>query len=122
MNNLKTILIVEDEIILSKVLKDKIGKNDFLVITASDGEEALALIKKHKPDLIMLDLLLPKINGEEVLKEIRKKDNKVPVIILSAKADDATIANCINNLGAVDYMIKSEYSLEEVVEKIKKYL
>jgi two-component system alkaline phosphatase synthesis response regulator PhoP len=122
MKNTKTILIVEDEVTLSKILKEKISKEEFSVITAADGEEGVEMAKKYKPDFIILDLLLPKITGEEALKRIRKTNKEVPVIILSAKADDATIANCINNLGALDYMIKSNHSLDEIVNRIKQYL
>ncbi len=122
MKDTKTILIVEDEVTLSKILKQKISKEDFSVITAQDGEEGVEMVKKYKPDFIILDLLLPKITGEEALKRIRKTNKDVPVIVLSAKSDDATIGNCINNLGALDYMIKSNHSLDEIVDRIKKYL
>lgn len=120
----KKILIIEDEPILLKVLHDKIERSDFIVVTATDGEEGLKLVEEQKPDLILLDLMLPKLSGETVLQRIKEneKTKDIPVIVLSAKADDATVINCIDSLGAADYMVKSEFSLEQVLDKINKYL
>jgi len=124
MSDLKKILIIEDEPILLKVLKDKVRKSNFNVVFAVDGEDGLNMIKKELPDLVLLDLMLPKIAGETVLKELKKnsKLNKIPVIVLSAKGDNATIKNCVDNLGAVDFMIKSDFTMDEVIDKINKYL
>jgi len=123
MNNKKTILVIEDEKGLLSALHERLSE-DFEVVTAVTGEEGLASIKVKKPDLILLDLMLPGMSGEQVLKELKETSatREIPVIVLSAKGDDATVVNCLNSLGATDYLVKSHFSLEEVVKKIVKNL
>lgn len=120
----KKILIIEDEETLLRVLSDKMEKSNFEVSSVSDGNLAFDEVKKQKPDLILLDLMLPNVSGETVLKKIRENDSTkdIPVIVLSAKADDATVINCLENLGAEDYMVKSDFTLEQVIDKINKYI
>lgn len=93
------------------------------IVTAIDGEEGLRKIYGEKPDLIILDLMLPKKDGFEILKEI--KDNKdvkdIPVIILSNLGQDNDIKRGLE-LGAVDFLVKIDYSIAKVVEKIKNAL
>ena len=124
MNNYKKIIIIEDEPILLQMLKDKFERNGVKVGYATDGEEGLALIIKDKPQLVLLDLMLPKMSGETILKEIKKNKltKDIPVVVMSAKADDATVVNCLNNLGADDYIVKSNFTLEQVLDKINKYI
>lgn len=117
------ILIVEDEDILSKVLKEKFEDENFNVAVAIDGEEALLLVKKFKPDLILLDILLPKKNGLEVLAAIKADDelSSIPVIMLSNLSEDEKIKEALS-MGAVDYMIKTQHPINEVIEKANKYV
>ena len=126
MNDNKTvlILIVEDEKPLREALKTKLRSEGFDVMEAANGEEGLEIINSKKPDLVLLDLMMPGIPGEQVLKEMNDSGliKEIPVIVLSVKGNDATIRNCIDQLGAVDYMSKSDYSLKEIVEKINKLL
>lgn len=123
MTDKKKILIVEDESILLAPLTKKLER-DFQVLGANTGEDGLEIVKKYKPDLLLLDLMLPGMSGEELLKNLRdhKKFSDLPVIIMSAKSDDATISHCLNTLNASDFLVKSNCTLEEVAEKIKKIL
>jgi DNA-binding response OmpR family regulator len=117
------ILIVEDEDVLMKVLKEKFEEDKFEVAVARDGEAALPLAKKFKPDLILLDILLPKKNGLEVLEGLKADDDlqNVPVIMLSNLDEDDKIKQALK-LGAVDYMIKTQHPINEVVEKVNEYI
>ncbi len=117
------ILIVEDEEILSKVLKEKFEREDFEAFLAVDGEEVLPSAKKNKPDLILLDLILPKKSGFEVLSDL-KADSElkiIPVIVLSNLGQDEEIKNALR-LGAVDYLVKTQHPINEVVEKVRQQL
>jgi len=120
---MKKILFIEDETALQKafgtILKDK----GYEVISALDGETGLKLAKEQKPDLILLDVILPKIHGFEVLKKLKgeKETQQIPVIILTNLEDMENVGKALE-LGAMAYLIKAQYSLEEVLERIKKAL
>jgi len=117
----KTIVIVEDESVLLKALNIELLNAGFEVLVAADGKSGLNLIKANKPDLVLLDLLLPKMDGYAVLTAL-KKDSKVkniPVIILSNFGEPENIKKAMG-LGAVDYFVKSSTDLGEVVKKINK--
>lgn len=123
MENIKKILLVEDESILRKALRLKLEHENYKVIEAKTGEEAQKILaNKVLPDLMILDLMLPGIPGEQVLKEMNDNGliKKVPVIILTAKGNEANLNNCVEVLGARCYLIKSDHTLDEIVEKIKK--
>ncbi|MBU0614038.1 response regulator [Patescibacteria group bacterium] len=116
------VLLVEDDGAIVNAI-ERFFKNDGIDIhihVAQDGEEGLSLAKKLKPDLILLDLLMPKIDGLSMLAELRKDPwgKNVPVVILtnlsSSEKEKAT-----KELGAVEYVIKSNCTMEEIVEKIK---
>ena len=113
----RTILIVEDQKDLQNYLKEFLSDNDYLVITASDGIQALNAINKSKPDLVLLDLGLPNMSGESVVLEVRKKWPDLRVIILSARNDTLDIVKGLN-LGADDYITKP-FQLEELLARIK---
>jgi DNA-binding response OmpR family regulator len=120
--NKKKILIIEVETALLYALQSQLSIVDgFKVIAADDGEKALNLVKTEKPDLIVLDIILPKVDGWTFLKEI--KDNQttkeIPVIIISNLSDEQSRDRGIK-LGAKDYLAKINYSVSELVEKIKK--
>ena len=117
------VLIVEDEEVLAKVFQEKLEKSGYEVKVAGDGDAALAQAATFKPDVIVLDLLLPKKNGFEVL-EILKKDQAlkmIPVIVVSNLGEDSDIKRALT-LGAADYYVKSEHPINEIVEKIKNVL
>ncbi|WP_300331374.1 response regulator transcription factor [Fusobacterium sp.] len=114
------ILIVEDEYKLRRIMKDFLTKENYKVIEAEEGLEACDLFFSEKPDLVVLDVMLPKLNGFEVLKEIREFDKTIPVIMLTAKADEDDILKGYN-LNVDEYIIKP-VSLKVLVAKIKAFL
>ena len=121
-NARKRILIVDDVILISNLIKTRISNLDYEIEVAKDGEEALEKIALFKPNLILLDIMLPKLSGVEVLKRIKedKSNQYIKIIILSAKTKDKDILECIR-LGADDFMTKP-FSLEVLEEKIKALL
>lgn len=118
----KKILIIEDEPSLLRLLSTEIKSLKYDIIEARDGKQALVLFKKEKPDLVLLDLVLPLKSGFEVLEEIKiKQKSKVPVIILSNLAGEQDI-ELGKNLGALDYIVKSNMTLKEIMIKVNKAL
>lgn len=117
------ILVVEDETFLVKIYSVKLKKEGFDVMIATDGEQAVELSQSFKPDMILLDLILPKLNGFEALEEIRKKPSTkdTPVIVLSNLGQDDDIKRA-ESLGADDYLVKANFSIQDVVKKIKDVL
>ena len=117
------ILLVEDDAILAKVLYGKLSEAGFEVNQAFDGEVGLAMAKSGKWDLILLDLILPKKDGFEVLAELKNdlSARSMPVIILTMLGADEDIKKGLQ-LGADDYIIKAQHTIREIVEKIKNFL
>ena len=121
--SMKKIIIVEDETILQKALSIELLGAGFQVMSAQDGEAGLALIQKEIPDLVLLDLTMPKLSGFDVLTALKKEKstNSIPVVILSNLGQDEDKAKGLK-LGAVDYYVKSSTDLSELTEKIKKLI
>jgi DNA-binding response OmpR family regulator len=117
----KKILIVDDEKPLAKALDLKLSHAGFATETASDGEEALAKIEKEKFDLIILDIMMPKMDGYGVIAELKKRGVTTPVII-SSNLSQGEDLNRLKSAGAADYYIKSDAPLEDVVMRVKKNL
>lgn len=117
------ILIVEDEDFLVRALKDNLVSEGHSVSVAMDGEAVFVELEKKKPALILLDLLLPKKNGFDVLKDIRSNPewSLIPVVILSNLGEDSEIKRALE-LGANDYFVKSQHPIQEVMEKVREYL
>lgn len=117
------VLVAEDDKFLSKAFKDKLERSSFIVTVVSDGKEAIESLKKDKPDVMLLDLVMPIKDGFEVLQEMKidSKITKVPVIILSNLGQDSDVKKGIE-LGAVDYLIKADFTISDVVKKIKEHL
>jgi len=117
----KTILFIEDESPLQKTFGDILEKEGYDMISALDGEIGLKLAKSKKPDLILLDLVLPKVHGFEVLKELKSDSGTkdIPIIVLTNLEAIEDVNKAIE-LGAKTYLVKTQYNLEEVVEKVKK--
>lgn len=115
------ILIVEDETTLSGVLSDKFEKEGHKTKIVDTGTEVLAVAQEFKPDLILLDLLLPEKSGLEVLKELKEAEELkgIPVVVASNLDDDENIKKALK-LGAVDYFVKSQHPINEIVEKVEK--
>lgn len=110
-----TILLIEDEESIRDVLKSYLEKEGWNVLTSGDGVTALKIVKKIKVDLVVLDLMIPKLSGEEVCKEIRKTSN-VPVLIISSKSKEEDLIKGLN-FGADDYITKP-FRIKEVVARI----
>lgn len=116
----KRILIVEDEWKLRRIASDFLRKEGFIVIEAEDGEQALNYIVSQNFDLILLDLMLPKINGWDLLKEIRIKDPALPVIMLTARGSEEDILKGYE-MKADEYIVKP-VSMKVLVAKVKAFL
>ena len=119
----KKILFVEDEPTLQKAVGEILTQEGFQVFSALDGEKGLELIKKEKPDLILLDLILPKKDGFEVLKEMKENEElkNIPVIVLTNLEGMGDVEKALS-LGATTYLIKANYELDDVVKRIKQIL
>jgi DNA-binding response OmpR family regulator len=119
----KTILIVEDDKFLRELISQKLVKEKFDIAEAVDGEQAVKKVKDVNPDLILLDLILPGIDGFEVLTKIKEDPvlAEVPVIVLSNLGQKDDIEKGLN-LGASDYLIKAHFTPSEIIEKVKKNL
>jgi len=119
----KTILIVEDDKYLSKAYSIKIKNAGFNILLSSNGLDGLSIAKEKKPDLVVLDLLLPRVDGFEFLKRIKadEKTKNIPVLAISVLGQKADQERAMA-LGAEEYFIKTEYKLEEIIEKIREYL
>lgn len=118
-NSLK-ILIVEDDQFLQKILMTKFLKEGFDARGAVDGEEALKAVADDLPMIILLDLIMPKMNGFEVLAELRRDPatKNVPVVVMSNLAQEEDIVRA-RSLGADDFMVKANFSIHEVVQRVK---
>jgi CheY-like chemotaxis protein len=119
----KMVLVIEDEVSLQEAVRIKLEQTGVEVLVAGTGEEGLKLLKKKKPDLVWLDILLPGINGLEVLRMIRENDDTkdIPVVVVSVSSGEEKIKQAFS-LNIVDYLIKSEYTLDDIVNKIKQIL
>jgi len=121
---LKKIVIVEDDHILSKYLSARFKQDgEFEVCTAGDGQEGEDLIKKELPDMVLLDMIMPKKTGFEVLEALKADatTKHIPVIVLSNLGQESDIARA-QKLGAVDYFVKVDFEVKEIVDKVKNYL
>lgn len=117
------ILIVEDDPFLLKMYTKKLQIEGFEVETARDGEEGLGKFKTFMPGLVLLDLMLPKLNGLEVIEKAKSDPQikNIPILVLS-NLSATTDTDIAVKEGAVGYLIKSEYTPSQVVDKIKEYL
>jgi len=120
---MKKILFIEDEATLQKTFGDILGQAGYKMISALDGKIGLRLVKTEKPDLILLDLILPRVHGFEVLKKLKEnpETKKTPVIILTNLERMEDVEKAIE-LGATTYLVKTQYTIEEVIDKVKKAL
>lgn len=119
----KKILIIEDDRFLRELIVKKLVNEGYDTLEAIDGEQGLQKIKEEKPDLVLLDLILPGIDGFEVLAQ--KKDDAsisgIPVVILSNLGQKEDIERGLN-LGAIDYLIKAHFTPAEIIEKVRNIL
>lgn len=122
-NQLTKILVVEDDFFLIKVMQTKLINEGYQVEIAADGVLALEALKRFMPDLILLDLVMPRKDGFEVLEEMSKdkKLSKIPVIVLSNLGQDSDVER-VKVYGVKDYLVKSDISIDSVIDKVKSTL
>lgn len=119
----KKVLIVDDEKILLDLLSSKIGRKGFAVVEACDGEEGLQKALSEHPDIILLDIVMPKMDGITVLKKLRQDSwgKNVPVIILTNLNTAESVEDSVAN-GAYDYLVKIDYTLDDLVGIVERKL
>lgn len=115
-----TILIIEDDHFLSSILKSRLEKDGFTVLQAFDGDEGLVLLKTARPDVILLDIIMPKVSGFEVLEALSSDPelSRIPIVIASNLGQDSDIEKA-RTLGARDYYVKVRTSLEDLAKMVK---
>lgn len=120
---MEKIVFIEDERTLQKMLSEALKEAGCSVLTASDGEAGLSLVKQESPDLVLLDLILPKMSGFAVLEELKKdeKTKGIPVMVLT-NLEAAEDVEKVIALGATMYLVKANYDLSDIVEKVKDVL
>jgi DNA-binding response OmpR family regulator len=120
---MRKVLIIEDDNFLLDLEATKLKSEGYEVISASNGEEGMERIYDEGVDLVLLDLLLPKVDGFEILKKIKEDDKlkKIPVIIFSNLSDSKDIDRA-KEMGAMDFMVKSNFTLDELAQHINKIL
>jgi len=117
----KKVVVAEDEKPMARALQLKLEKKGYEVFLAYNGKQALEQVKKHKPHVMLLDLVMPELDGFGVLEELKKRKDKTPVIVstnLSQQQDEQRV----RELGAKDYFVKSNTSLVDVIKHIEKIL
>ena len=121
MSNKKTILIIEDEALILRALSEGFTRRGYKVLKADDGEVGIAALEKETPDVILLDLILPKVSGQEVLKFMNEKKiiKKIPVVVLTNVSDGSSLKECME-LGAKEYIIKANFSFDDMEDTIKR--
>ena len=119
----KKILVIEDDNFLQGLIARKLSNEDFTVSSAGDNKETFDILAKETPDLILLDLLLPEVDGFEILKKIRESESwkNIPVLVFSNLSGENDIKKA-QGLGIEEYMIKSNFTLDELLEKVNKLL
>jgi len=119
----KKVLIVEDEASISQPLTDSLEHEGIMTLRAMNGEDGLAMALQARPDLILLDILMPKMDGLSMLKKLREdpEGKRVPVLVLTNLSEVTTVANSLEE-GISDYLVKSEWSMDDVVTRVKERL
>jgi len=114
------VLLIEDEWQLGQIVKDSLEMRGFEMLYAADGKEGLRLYQEHKPDVVVLDIMMPQMDGVEVTTEIRKQDKATPIIFLTAKSQTTDVVKGFE-LGGNDYL-KKPFSMDELIVRIKALL
>ena len=119
----KTIMLVEDDSLLVKMYKTKFESEGYQVLVADDGQKGLEMIQNHKPDFIILDFMMPRLSGMELLAHMQQNPQfkNIPTIMLSNMSNQAQIEKA-KKLGAREFLIKANYTPAQIVSKIKQYL
>lgn len=119
-----TVLLVDDDPLILRMYQKKLSSDGYETITAKNGAEALAQIAQKIPDIILLDVMMPKMNGVETLKTLKAKEEtkNIPVIFLTNLGDSQEDINKAKTLGALDYLVKAETDLSSLSERVKSVL
>jgi len=119
----KKILIIDDDATMQEALSIQLKDSGFEVLGAGDGEEGLAVIKKEKPDLVLLDIVMPNMDGLTMLRKLREESwgKKVPVMILTVLEEEEKVQAALEG-GAHDFLLKGEWKPEDITAKVKKKL
>lgn len=122
-NQSKKILLIEDERILGDIMMHKLSLEGYNVTLATDGAGGLAKATEWMPDLVLLDLVMPKMSGQEVLEKMRSSDTlkHIPIVIISNSGQHSELER-VAELGVMDYVIKAQFSPDELIDKVRKYL
>jgi len=120
---MKKVLIIEDEAIIADLLSKKLVQEGYDVAITRDGEEGLEYLKSSKPDIILLDIVMPKKSGYEVLEKVNEDEElkKIPVIVISNSGQPVELDKA-KKLGAKDWLIKTEFDPKEVLDKVRKQI
>lgn len=123
MEKTKKILLVEDDTGFRKAISECFEETEFLIVNAVDGEDGLAKIKEENPDLILLDILLPKLDGVEMARKLREAGDKTPIIFLTNVKNDDRISEAMEVTQAqADYIVKTDVSVKDIIDRIRKRL
>lgn len=119
----KKILVVEDEITMLNALKDKLTSEEFAVIGAKNGEEGFATALKEHPDLILLDIFMPRMDGITMMKNLRSDPwgRKVPIVILTNLNPDNTTIKAVEDYHPSFYLVKSDWGINDLAAKIREF-
>lgn len=119
----KQILLVEDEEVLADLLERKLREEGYEVRVAEDGEVGLRKMREIKPDLVLLDIVMPKLGGFEVMEQVRADENisDVPIMIISNSGQPVELDRA-KELEAIDWLIKTDFDPQEVIDKVKKHI
>lgn len=120
---MKKILVIDDDQFFGKTLEAALPAGQYILLTAEDGEAGLEALQKEKPDLVILDLMMPKLDGTSFLKKLKERPDlpKVPVLVSSNLSSVKKISDCMA-LGAIGYVIKSDESMQSIVQDIERIL
>lgn len=121
----RKILIAEDEVSMRQILAEKFAREGFVVIEALDGEEGISKALEETPDIILLDLMMPKVDGISMLKKIRAANawgKKVPAIILTNLVANDNIISSVTETEPSYYLVKSDWRIDDIVQKVKERL
>lgn len=123
MENFKKVLMVEDDALTLRSMSDKFKLEGFTVLEADNGEAGLKSALDNHPDIILLDIILPKMDGLSVLEKLRQDEwgNEVPVIMLTNLSDSDKVAEAMKNR-AYDFLVKADWKLEDIVKKVRERL
>ena len=123
MSNEKKVLIVEDDESIRKVLKMELEKEGIVVFQAENGEEAIKLAEAEKPNVLLLDIIMPKMHGMDMMRKIQENEwgKNIPIIILTNFADDPRVIEAVRE-GRCDLLKKAESKLEDIISKVKEKL